>query len=479
MQIPFIGQTYNGRSKNIAADRSINFYPEIGPDDSKSPFALIGTPGTQLFCNIGDEPIRGMAVFNDTMFVVMGASLYSVDRFGAYTYINQLSTTNGRVSMSNNGLSASGVGGDQLCIVDGVNTYIYNVISGAWTVLVNASSMVTYIDTYFVHALANSMAYQVSNIYDGTDLPSLAKAAVSATPDPIKAVMNLNNQLWFIKERSSEVHYNTKTSVSLGSPFSRISGAVFSYGTIAPWSVAIGADSILFLAYQRNNDSSEFVGVARSKGSTIDIISPAAINYYINSFPYKEDAFAYCYSEDGHTFYVLTFPSSSATLVFDLTTEMWHERSTYNGTSAVRRHIGNCYCYFQSKHYVGDYRTGKIYEMSSSFYSDNGDPIISRRITQHGYDSESLDLFTIHKLTVDIESGVGNSDDTSPVASLSWSNDGGHNFSSEYDASIGAEGNFRQRLVWRRLGVSRDRVWSLTMAGKHKKVVLGAYAEVS
>jgi hypothetical protein len=46
-----------------------------------------------------------------------------------------------------------------------------------------------------------------------------------------------------------------------------------------------------------------------------------------------------------------------------------------------------------------------------------------------------------------------------PMVELSWSNDGGAKFGNPVTRSAGALGNRYQRLVWRRLGRTRDRVW--------------------
>ena len=46
MNIPFVGPTYAGRSGNIDASRSINFYPEMNPAGAEQPMSLVGTPGT-------------------------------------------------------------------------------------------------------------------------------------------------------------------------------------------------------------------------------------------------------------------------------------------------------------------------------------------------------------------------------------------------------------------------------------------------
>ena len=83
MNIPFVGPTYNSRSSNIDASRSVNFYPEMNPADSKSVIALVNTPGTVLWAQVGPFPVRGMHLFGGLLYVVAGGKLYSIDSTGA------------------------------------------------------------------------------------------------------------------------------------------------------------------------------------------------------------------------------------------------------------------------------------------------------------------------------------------------------------------------------------------------------------
>jgi len=64
-----------------------------------------------------------------------------------------------------------------------------------------------------------------------------------------------------------------------------------------------------------------------------------------------------------------------------------------------------------------------------------------------------------------------------PKLYLSWSDDGGHTWSSDYPASIGQTGQFTTRVIWRRLGYSRDRVFRIMCADKIKKVIIGCNVE--
>src|SRR3989304_2762332 len=424
-QIPFVGPTYQSQSVVIDASRSVNFYPEINQQDSKSIISLVGTPGTDLWATVGTGIIRGKHVFNSLLFVVSGNKLYSVTTGGVATERGTLSTSTGPVSMQDNGIASAGVGGNQLIIVDGTSGYLYNGLS--WN--------------------------------------ALATANIVGSPDPIQAVVAANQQLWFLKSVTSEIWYNNSVATSVGSPFSRLSGSVYDFGIAAPFSIAKGGGGLFFLANVRVGDIGSLIGVVKSVGGSPTFITPTAIAYRMKQLSTVSDAIGDCYVDVGTAFYVITFPTADATYVYDDTSQMWHERSYYKGSAyAVGRHIGNCYAWFAGKHLIGDYRAnGKIYEMSQNHYDDDGQPLVAVRTAQHIYDKEKLRRQFFHKVQVDAETGIGTVAVTNPVAALSWSDDGGRTFSSDYDAAMGAIGQYKTRIVWRRLGASYDRGFRLTI----------------
>ncbi len=62
---------------------------------------------------------------------------------------------------------------------------------------------------------------------------------------------------------------------------------------------------------------------------------------------------------------------------------------------------------------------------------------------------------------------------TNPLINLSYSDDGGHTFCPEISIPIGTVGNYTQRMIWRRLGMSRDRVFKLTCSEPIKFNIIG------
>jgi hypothetical protein len=64
-----------------------------------------------------------------------------------------------------------------------------------------------------------------------------------------------------------------------------------------------------------------------------------------------------------------------------------------------------------------------------------------------------------------------------PQAMLRWSNDGGHTWSNIYEVSAGQVGQYTQRVIWRRLGRARDRVYELSVSDVTPWRVIDAYLE--
>jgi len=408
-----IGPGYLGRSSNVNASRCINFYPELNPQDSKSVGSLVGTPGSLLFVDSASGVIRGMHFFNNLIYFVAADKLYSVNSAQIVSAVIDvgtglqvvLATATGRVVMADNGIySVGGAVANQLAFSDGQTVYVYNITTGVLFSLPAPAKSIAFIGGYFM--INNTGAqFRISDLYNGSSWPALAISTADAYPDNLASVVNNHNEAWLIGEYSTEVWTPDGTANPM--PFSRM--AIIDYGTKAPYSVAKGSNSVFFLVSQRNGAAGELFGIGMANGYGVDIVSPVAINYQISNYAVVEDAWGYCYSERGHEFYVLTFPTANATWVYDVTTGLFHERSYYSGSPyIINRHIANAYAHAWGKHYIGSYVDGKIYEMSEDYYDDNGTTIASVRVAPP-LDENNNNVF-ISKLQLDAETGVGEVD---------------------------------------------------------------------
>lgn len=455
----------------------------MGAQDSKSPAALVGTPGTSLFATFSSSSVRMFHVMVNLCFVVVGTDLYELYTDGTFSASLGTIPGSGLIVSVDNGISANGVGGNQILMIVGGTGYIFNVSTNVLTTITDSAfpanaHQAAFLDGYFI-VTAQNMAFSVSTLYDGTTWPALATAAAIASPDNIQKPFGSNQILYLIKDSTTEVWQNAAIPTSQGCPFAHIPGSLVNFGTNADRSVARVGDTVFMLGTTRVQDSAVYFGVVSVSGTSVQKVSTPAIDYRISRLASTSDAISYVWTYEGHLFYVLTFPTDDLTLVYDATTQQWFDWSTHipDTLYTQHRHLSNEYGFFGGKHLVSHHSEPKIYEMSSQFYDDAGVPIISIRTAQPIFDAQENDNLKIHKLTIDAETGVGDGStgsSGSPTAWLSWSNDGGRTWSSDYSASLGKQGEFRTRLIWRRLGSPKDRVFRLKISDAVKKVLLSA-----
>ena len=307
------------------------------------------------------------------------------------------------------------------------------------------------IDGYFLAFDAATSTFYISGLNDGTTWDATQYAQRSIAPDPWKAmVVDGSRQIWLIGEQTGEVWYDAGTSPF---PFSPVPGAVFGYGTPAPFSVKLAANTMCWLS-QTADGAGIVVGAT---GVTPQRISTYAVETAIASYARDfiiTDAEAVVYSEAGHTFYCLSFPSANKTWVFDLSTGLWHERGVWDDAAgnydvwAPRSH-----CYAFGQHLVGDRITGEICTMDTALTTEcNGDLIRRLRIPPPLFRAPSVRRLFVSRMELILESGLGTSSGQgqNPQVMLRSSIDA-KTWSNERLASAGAMGAYNAQVVWTRL----------------------------
>jgi hypothetical protein len=464
MEIPFVGGAYEGRSKNLNAQKCQNLYPVGDKQEGKKVLALYGTPGLTRICQPANGEVRGAVNVSDFAFVVIGNAVYKVTLGGAYTaQTGNLLTATGKVWMENNGA--------QVMITDGIYGYI--LTGGTVTRITDADfptpSSLTYQDGYFIVSKAESGQFQISDSYDGTSWDALMYATAESDPDNLVSVVSCRKEIWLLGSRSYEVWYN---SGNADFPFDRVQGSQNQVGCGAAGSAASGFG---YLAWMDNTRS-----IRASKGGyEAQRISTDQIDYQLAQYVVVGDANAFIYAQEGHIFYQLTFPTERKTWVFDFITGFWHTRASGLIDDRSR---ANCCAMVAGVPVVGDFTNGKIYRYDLDKFTDDGETIRAVRRAQAVH-KDRKNVFH-GQLEVELEAGVGlavNDPDlatgTNPQALLKWSDDGGHTWSNEHWRKIGKIGEYKNRAIWRGLGCSRERIYELTISDPVKRVILGAHLE--
>jgi hypothetical protein len=296
-------------------------------------------------------------------------------------------------------------------------------------------------------------------------------------PDNMVSLFFDHREVWLFGTQSVEVWYNAGDTPF---PLARIQGAVNEIGCAATFSVAKMDNSLFWLGSDARGQGVVF----RANGYTGQRISTHAVEYAIQSYGTISDAIAFTYQQDGHAFYVLSFPTAQKTWVFDVATAAWHERAGFANGEFIR-HRANCQTFFNNEVVVGDFQTGKIYAYDLDVFADDTLPqkwLRSWRALPQG--QNNLKRTAQHALQLDCESGVGlvTGQGSDPQVMLRWSDDGGHTWSNEHWAGIGKMGEYGFRAFWRRLGMTnklRDRVYEVSGTDPVKIAIMGAELALS
>ena len=567
MKTPILGSSYVLRSPNAADSRMVNLFPEIVPEGGKEAAWLQRSPGLRVLLQLPTGPVRGLWQYGNYGYAVSGTRLYRINTDWSYDTIGIILGTN-PVNMVDNGI--------QMFIADQQYGYIYNntdvtltcsttntsttvtttntgliwvgqpvsgtgiptsatvaSITNATTFELSVAATATnasvtlaftpfltqitdpdfygaigvgFLDGYFVYNEPNSQRIWVTESNDGTSIDSLAFASAEGSPDNLVTLIVDHREVWLFGVNTVEVWYNAGTP---DFPLARIQGAFNEIGCLAAYSVAKLDNGLFWLG----RDARGSGVVYRSKGYSGERVSTHAVEWQIQQYTTLEDAVAYTYQQDGHSFYVLNFPTANTTWVYDVATQVWHERAGWEN-NAFTRHRGNCQMNYNHEIVIGDYATGYIFAYDPTVYTEAGTTqkwLRSWRALPTG--ENNLRRTTQHSLQLDCETGVGlesndygllgttylltenrdniiTENDDYLIASLSlpepgivpqvmlrWSDDGGHTWSNEHWKSMGRIGAFGFRTIWRRLGMTlkiRDRVYEVSGTDPVKIAIMGA-----
>ena len=473
MKTPILGSAYVARSVNAADNRMINLFPELVPEGGKEPAFLQRAPGLRSLVTLGVGPVRGLWTFGDYGYAVSGNTLYKIDDQWVATAKGTVAGT-GPVSMVDNGT--------QLFIAAGATGYIYNANTDVFAQITDpdfpGATTVGFLDGYFVFNEPNSQKFWVTALLDGTSVDPLDFASAEGSPDDLVSLIVDHREVWLFGQTSVEVWYNAGLP---DFPLARIQGAFNEIGCAAPFSVAKLDNGVFWLGADARGKGI----VYRSNGYNGTRISTHSVEWQIQQYSDISDATAYTYQQDGHSFYVLNFPSADTTWVYDVATQAWHQRAGWLNNNFTR-HRGNNQMAFNGEIVIGDYLTGGLYAYDLTVYSEAGSVqkwLRSWRALPTG--QNNLNRTTQHSLQLDCETGVGLDgvgQGVDPQVMLRWSDDGGHTWSNEHWKSMGRIGETGTRVFWRRLGMTlklRDRVYEISGTDPVSITIVGAELHAS
>lgn len=504
--IPLVSGAYATRSMVADAQRCINLFPEINPEETTpgAPMTHYPRPGLTALGNGCPAPGPGRGLFaaqgNGQLYGIVGPNVYYIDPNWTYTLLGQIGNGNTPVSLADNGTTA--------VIVDGSPVgYQFTLANNAWGGVIQdptgsfvGSVRADYVDTFLTFVNPNSQEWLCSLSLQVAFNALVNGSAVRSSDAIVTHIVNLDN-VWLLKNQSAEIWYNSGASPF---PFEAWPNVFVPYGIAAPYS-AVRTDSNVFWL-SRNKDG-EAIAVMNN-GYAVNAISTRALEYRWTNFATVRDCLAYTYQQAGHTFVVFHFPTADESWAYDLSTKQWHQRVWIDNNGVFHRErvafhafvndtaAGNATGYPATN--VGmDWATGNIYRVDQNAFTDNGMAIPCIRSFPHVTDG--LKELTIPAFIADMQTGTipgtGEIDQALSPWSAGWSNgfgplivnespqiavrlsrDGGGTFGNFRKKGFVSAGRYRSMMRWRGWGMGRDLVYEVSFPA-YMAALQGAYID--
>lgn len=467
MIIDVLGGSYEHRFKDWNAQRSVNWYPKItdqkSQEKNKTQMALLPRYGLTQFANLNGNCIRGIftarTLTQERLFAVTGVSLYEIFYDGSTVLRGTLSDmTTGSCSKVYFAVNGNG----EMMIQDTSAAYIFDLLTNVLTKITNPDypngTTLDYADGYFVISTKGGRV-NFSDLNDGNSWPGFNFFTPTFKPDKVKAIVTFREEIYCFGDETIEVYINDGTT-----PFIRQSRTSMYFGLTARDSIAVHQSGVFFLGKSVTGGSEVYM---MGNNYALTPISSPAISQRLNNYV-NEDAEGFVHSTtDGHIFYHIHLPSLSTTLVYDLSTNLWHERQSEHpfnnedGSVSQDMYRGRNLATFKGINLFGDWHSGKIFKEDINSSTDDG---LTRRLhrTSSVFHSEQKNI-SVYSLEFDVNAGAYTRRVGSPVMMFKCSIDGGNTFEPEQLISLGELGEYNQRVRFNNLGTARNWVLSLTV----------------
>lgn len=467
MRVALTGGAYTARSVIADCQRCLNLYPETAPQDASAPVTYYPTPGLTTLLTAGGTPWRGLFVAsNGDLYGVAGPDVYYISPSWTLQHIGSIPNDSTPVRMADNSLTLVIVDGSPLGWQVTLADRSFSQISdGSFA----GATTVDYLDTFLLFNKPDTPQFY-SSLALSTTFDSLYFANKATYPDYLAAVAVLGQEIYLIGTKTTEVWYD---SGATDFPFQRLPSVLIRHGCIAAYSVAKAGDALVWLS-QDMNGQAIVLAAASYKAQRI---STHAIETELAGYSTISDAVAWTYQQEGHEFYVLSFPTADRTWVYDVTTKLWHERAWMDTDGVSHRHRGNCAASAYGSIVVGDHENGNLYALDLNAYTDAGQPIERVRSFPHmGAEGKRV---MYRQFIADME--VGRADGTTPsnppMVSLRWSDDRGQSWGNPVMQDMGAGGEYLTSMQWQRLGMARGRVFELSWSAPYPTALQGAFID--
>lgn len=479
-RIPLLGGAYQSRSLVAGAQRCVNLYPENNPPEGSPPVPITHypTPGLKL---LGQSPNIGMVrasyrATNGDLYCVVGPDVYYVNTLWQFTALGVIADAGTPVSLSDNGTV--------IVLVDGTpNGYCIDMASRNFAAINDpdffGGTRVDYLDTFFILNKPGTNQWYISlanvtqaMLTGGSAFDPLDIAAKVGGADNLQTLIVVHGEIWLIGILTSEVWVNTGAA---DFTFGRLPGTFIEHGTAAPYSVAKIDKSVFWLSLDAQGQ-----GVIVQSEPSYDVkrVSTYSIDAAIQAYSKITDGIGFTHQQQGHAFYVLSFPTADHTWGYEIGNGQWHERVSIDNNGLFHRNRANCFANAYGVNVVGDYQSGALYNLDPNTFDDNGMAIPRVRTFPHLVSDGKVQSYKYFRADIEVGQTPGFPLAVPPLASLRWSFNRGATFGNAVEMPMGATADFYASPLWAPIGgPTRDCVFELSWSTSVKTALNGAWTE--
>jgi hypothetical protein len=428
----------------------VNLYAEQNPTDPQRPMRLVTTPGSVIVDNgttlsgiprglfQADGFAGGKLVVPDSTTIRLYDT--AADSWGSLTGVI---TGSDRVQAAFGEVEGAFLANGALFVSDGSS--VAAVTDADFATLLSdhsetAFTSVATIGQRMVFTYGSRFGYSAALDFDNTT--TLSYYTAENAPDGIVAGVTLGDMLWIFGTQTIEPWVQTGDN---DDPFRPMTSQVVRRGCMARDTIVQLDNTLFFIADDRTvrrlDDLTPTILNDKDMWVTRHLVGVSASDVICSKM-----------ETDAHSFYIINTPT--ACIVYDVATGQFHKRETYGEDTWEWAYIVRKDASF----YAGSRLYSTLAKLSRDYKSD-------RMADASTFGTEIVRKFSAHlpvmngrpamtSVRLDGMKGVGlnSGQGSSPVVSMSISNDNGNTFGTDRPKSLGAIGEYDARTLWNQCG---------------------------
>lgn len=480
-----LGSPYKSTSRIAGAQRSVNVYSEMNAQGAAAgDFSLYPRPGLTPLSPC-PQPGPGRCLYtasNGDLYAVVGQNLWYINRDWIWHGAGALGTIGtAPVYIADNGKDGIVVDGSTYGLDLNLSTRTASHITDANFL---GGTRVTFLNFFLLlNELASPNFYSTNPT--AVTFNALAFGSLTQFPGNVVGLIASEGALWIFGPYKGEVWADAGT---FPFAFQSLSGIIIEHGLAGPYALARYDVNIYWLAQSPEGNRLIVQGV----GNAAKRVSTHAIEEMLLGYEIVNDCIITAQQIRGHPFIYFDFPTQDVTLVYDESTQEWHEEAFYDVNGVQHRTKDTFKTLAYDKNVSLDWNTGQLYLKDINNYSDNGIPCVYLRDFPHVVDQEEnrvaiwrliADMVnadapglagpvTLRPWSAGFNPGFGPSVlQEPPLMTLFVSHDRGYTFYAHSDQLMSGRYGYNTRPTFWRIGIGFDTVLRFQWTGPFKSAM--------